>query len=297
MSYRFERGEAIPKEIRRIAAEQIDSALEKLNGKAAARDEAVHEARKCIKKLRALLRLVEKELGEVFETENTRLRDAGRVLSAFRDAATMVQTFDEVREKRGKELSTEGADAIRAGLLAHKSRSERRDNLKAVLESTAKELRAAKSRSKRWPLQNDGFGAIAGGVKRAFRRGRKAMDEAHRNPSPETFHAWRRRVKDHWYHVRLLNKVWPEVMDGYEASLKSLEDKLGMDHNLNVLADKLKSEPEFFATPEQIEAAVNAIAGLQKELQQESREIGLRVYAEKPRALARRLEAYWSAWA
>lgn len=298
MPYRFESGETVPAAIRRISAEQIDSALEALHArKPANRDTAVHEARKCIKKLRALLRLVEDEVGDAFEKENTRLCDLGRTLSPFRDAAAMLQTFDELNEKYGAELAAGSFQSIRGGLLAHKNRGERRQNLKIALQSTSKDLAAAKGRIKRLRLGKTGFQAIAPGIERAFRRGHIAMRQAHKQPTAENLHAWRRRVKDHWYHTRLLNDLWPDVMDGYEAALKSLEDKLGTDHNLDILTQHIQAEPDFFATPEQVKACIAAIHHFQEDLQKKARHIGLRVYAEKPGTLIGRLRDYWSVWA
>jgi CHAD domain-containing protein len=294
MPYQFESGESVPQAIRRIAAEQISGALESLSAQPAQRDEAVHDVRKRVKKLRALLRLIETGLGASFDSENARLRDIGQHLCHFRDAAAMIQTFDTLREKYAKDWPAGGLETVRGGLLAHKTRGERQQNIKAALQAAARELRAAKSRMKHWPLHEDGFPAIAPGIERAFRRGRAAMAKAHHHPTPETFHAWRKRVKDHWYHVRLLNHLWPDVMNGYEQSLKRLEDTLGMDHNLNVLADRVKAEPGFFGAPGQIEALLKSLAHFQKELRQEALSIGLRVYADKPRAFVRRLARWWA---
>jgi CHAD domain-containing protein len=294
--YRFEAGESITEAVRRISGEQIDTAVKSLNGKTADRDEAVHEARKCIKKLRALLRLTKDELGDAFDKENARLRELGRNLSPYRDAAAMVQTFDELAEKYGAELDAHTAGSIRGGLLAHKNRGERRQSLKLVLQTAAKELIAAKRRIRRLPVKATGFAAIGPGIERAFREGRDAMRKAHKQPTAENLHAWRKRAKDHWYHVRLLNDLWPDVMGGYEAALKSLEDDLGTNHNLDILMQRIKAEPDFFATPEQVDACLQAISHFQGKLQRKAHHSGRRVYAEKPAALLGRLGAYWSIW-
>src|SRR5680860_812625 len=48
--------------------------------------------------------------------------------------------------------------------------------------------------------------------RRAYKRGRRAYKAALEDPSTENLHAWRRRVKDHWYHHTLLARSWPEPM-------------------------------------------------------------------------------------
>src|SRR5919201_4778965 len=94
-SYRFLEGEAMPDGLRRIARGRIDHAVDELRGETdSSAEEAVHEARKDMKKLRAVLRLARDELGdEVYRRENECFRDAGRRLSGVRDADVMLETL------------------------------------------------------------------------------------------------------------------------------------------------------------------------------------------------------------
>jgi len=46
----------------------------------------------------------------------------------------------------------------------------------------------------------------------------------------------------------------------------------------------------------EIEALIALIDQRRNELQEEARVLGLRIYADKPRVLASRAEAYWRAW-
>ena len=64
--------EGVPAGIERIIREQIERAIEELTGQTNnSQDEAVHEARKCFKKIRAVLRLVRDELPQaVYQREN-----------------------------------------------------------------------------------------------------------------------------------------------------------------------------------------------------------------------------------
>ena len=57
----------------------------------------------------------------------------------------------------------------------------------------------------------------------------------------QDLHDWRKRVKDHWYHVRLLAGLWPDVMTSFEWTLKDLETKLGDHHNLEVLKERIQA--------------------------------------------------------
>ena len=100
--YRLKQDERVPAGVRRMAAAQLDKALEHLGCQDGKRDEHIHEARKATKRLRALVRLVRDELGdEVYALENQCYRDAGQWLSGLRDATVLVETLDRLVEYLG----------------------------------------------------------------------------------------------------------------------------------------------------------------------------------------------------
>src|SRR5262245_45440705 len=59
MSYRLNHHETISDGIMRIAVEQIDKALARLQSTRGNQDDAIHDGRVCLKKIRAALRLVQ----------------------------------------------------------------------------------------------------------------------------------------------------------------------------------------------------------------------------------------------
>jgi hypothetical protein len=78
MAFRFKLGEPFDEGSRRIAVEQIERAQSSLHDKQGDQAIAVHETRKSLKRLRALLRLIRPAMGEqVFKAENSQLRDIG----------------------------------------------------------------------------------------------------------------------------------------------------------------------------------------------------------------------------
>src|SRR5438270_1950612 len=91
-------GERPAEGLRRVALGQLDLALELLEGEidrdGAAR--AVHETRKTLKRLRALMRMLRDELptGE-FVAGNAALRDMGRRLAGARDGEAMLAALDQ----------------------------------------------------------------------------------------------------------------------------------------------------------------------------------------------------------
>src|SRR5579884_383521 len=192
MAYKFKGGESIPEAVRRIVTDELESAAKELDGTAGTnREEAVHEARKSIKKTRAMLRLVKPELGAVQKTENSKLRDSGRKLSELRDAAAIVTSFDDLRAAFPNQKGLELLDPIREGLVKRRDEAMQHAGVDEGLQSMSKSFRASTKRVKRWPLNADGFAAIRTGLEDSYRAGRRAMARAGKQPRPENFHEWR----------------------------------------------------------------------------------------------------------
>lgn len=297
MAYRLKAGESVAEGIKRIVQEEIDSATEQLNhGNGRKRAEAIHEARKSIKKIRGALRLMRPELGRAYRGENRRLRDTGRKLSEIRDAAAIVEVFDKVVDKHKQNLQANSLTPIRRQLERSKRELEQTIGIQNVVRRAIATLHGTSKRVKSWPLKKDGFAAIAPGLEGSYRQGRKAMATAQGDPRPENYHEWRKRVKDHWYQVRLLESLWTEVIQAREASLKDLETWLGDDHNLVVLCDKLTNEPEKYGEADGVQLFLALAGEHQKELRENSMSLGQRLYEEKPRLFTQNMSKLWDAW-
>jgi CHAD domain-containing protein len=296
MAYRLKRDESVIAGIRRVVRDEIESAGDQLSGESkTSRDEAIHEARKSIKKVRALLRIVRPGLDGVYAPENARLRDIARRLSEFRDAFAILGTFDDLKKKY-KDATRNKLHSVRAGLDKRLKETRKEEDVALVLEEASVALRKAAKRVKSWPLQTDGYVAIGPGLEATYRAGRKALERVEKDGRPDEFHELRKRVKDHWYHVRLLEDLWSDVISAYEKSLKHLEDWLGIDHNLAVLREKIVAEPGFYGKEKDIELVLDLIDKYQKELRDRSLSLARRIYEEKPREVTRRMKHLWDTW-
>jgi CHAD domain-containing protein len=272
-AFRLKQDEAVSDEIRRIARGRIDDAIEAL---ADPREETVHEARKDMKKLRALLRLVRGEIGsKVYRRENAFFRDVARELAGVRDADVMLATLAGLEERYDAEVGP-----VRQAVEAHRLRVAGGSRGRAAEAATAM-LREARARVEEWPLERDGFQVVEGGLRRTYRGGRRGWRAALKEPSTENLHEWRKRVKDLWYHCSILEESWKPVMRALGDEAHELSDRLGDDHDLAVLL-------EFGA-----EGLEELIATRRRELQEEAFAYGARLYADKPKAFVRRIE-HWS---
>lgn len=129
MPYRLGDGEGADHAIRRCAGEQLDRAIAELSdGVKTDPVDAVHAARKALKKERSLLRLARGSLSSsVRRRENAALRDAGRRLSAARDADVLVQAIEDLAERYAGQLPERAFAASRkqSSNLAERARGGR----------------------------------------------------------------------------------------------------------------------------------------------------------------------------
>jgi CHAD domain-containing protein len=294
-TYRFRDDETVPDAIRRIALGRIDHALEELRGKTdSTAEEAVHEARKDMKRLRALIRLAGPELGDdAYARENATFRDAGRLLSGVRDADVMVGTLDGLLAGDGHAIPAEAGAGLHQALAKTGDESGERSLASA---QAVELLEGAWDRVHDWPLELDGFEALEDGLRRTYRRGRNAYRSARDEPSAEQLHEWRKRSKDLWYHHQLLQASWPEAMAPLADQAHELSDYLGDDHDLAVLEAWAKAHAAEAGGLAALQELIDAIEERRKELQADAFRLGERLYAERPGAFVRRLRGYWRGW-
>jgi CHAD domain-containing protein len=294
-SYRFTHGEPVADGVRRLARGRIDHAIDELRGNTeSSRAVAVHEARKDMKKLRALLRLVRGELGEdVYARENGCFRDTARQLSGVRDADVMIHTLADL-EKRYGELPGAGRK-LRPALVAHRFRVSA-GSTKPAVQAAIDTLLETRERIDDWPLRSEGFEAFDEGLRRMYKRGRKAFRRAQELPTAEHMHEWRKRVKDLWYQVSLLEEAWKPVMKALSDEAHELSDRLGDDHDVSVLMEWAHRHASALNGADPLLRGFDVIgASRRRELQQEAFEYGSRLYDDKPSTFVDRIEGWWKA--
>jgi CHAD domain-containing protein len=294
--YRLRRKETPIHGLRRIAEGRAKDAVDQLRHESDQDSAAaVHEARKDLKKLRSVLRLLRDELGDdVYRRENTRFRDAGRLLAGARDAEVKLETLQSLIARSDGRLSEQPLAPLATALEQDRQRESRLDD-DGVLERAVAEIEAGEAAVADWPLEADDWSLIEPGLERAYRRGRNRFADVRTEASEEAVHEWRKRAKDLWYQLRIVRNAWPDVLSETADQAHELSDLLGDHHDLAVLRDDALERRQLLADGE-LEHLLAAVSERQDELAGEAIALGRRLYAEKPKAFVRRLRSYWQAW-
>lgn len=299
MAFRIKPEESLDEGVRRIALDQVAKALGQLaDGGGPEPEKAVHDARKRFKKVRAVLRLARGGLGrKLAARENARFRDSGRPLSEVRDAGVLVEAFDELVGPSGIPDHPGAAERI------HEALEGRRRGLvgsvlgdQEALKAVASAMEEARDEVKRWDLRGNLRKVLGKGLKRIYRAGRAANRIASNDPGDEAWHEWRKRVKDLWYALDLIEVIRPAFYDGLRDRARKLADALGNDHDLAVLRQTLEDPDAKVGDRAAIEAIGPLIDRRRGELREEARRLGNEVFAEAPRNFSARFDAFWRAW-
>lgn len=310
------RDEAVPDGVRRLAHELLEPALADLDAIPAERrsrlthrprplragdrahfQRAVHQTRKRMKRMRALLRLFRDDLGEdAYRYENESYRDTSRILADVRDAQVMIQTLDHVAELLGAEAPPALLADVRRSLVGNLGAASRSMTRRGAVDEAAARLRRAAARVDAWPLHTDSSAAFAGGLRRLYRRGRRDLDAAIADPSVEAWHEWRKRVKYLWHQLEVLAPAWPAMFEAMHDEAEAVADLLGDAHDLAVLVHRVTSRPDRFGTGPDVAHLVQVVERRRLAMEEEAVARGRLLYVESADAFTDRITACWDAW-
>ena len=255
--------------LQRIATEQVTYALDAAKNQQA--DTATHQIRKNCKKIRALLRLIQKSDDHTrhwYPLENAHYRQIAHTLSGSRDAIAL---RDALRNLPDANQYPE--------TLAYLEARARQQADPQALDSAMALLQQGANRIANWPLRAVDGTAITAGYRRSYRRARKAMSQASGTSSAELFHGYRKRVKDQWYHTRLLQKKFPQALNTRRAPLKGLAQALGDWRDLTLLRRSLARQGTHFGG--ELIPLLDAIEKQRSALYRQIEQLGQELFAAK----------------
>jgi len=287
MSFRFRAKESPAVAVRRIARSELRLAAAALR-RHSRETVRIHTARKHLKKLRAVLRLVRAQTGTAFfRTHNRRLRDLGRRLAPLRDAQVALLTLARLRRRAPDTRTRRAASHLRRLInarLPHETRE-------AVLRSVADELQALRREVGRWPLNEIAWPDLARALTRTYRRAQIEREHFRLRRDVASLHEWRKRSKDLWYQLLLLDTLCRKPARKLACALDELTDTQGLMHDLQLVLDSLHRHVRTLAVWER--QAISELTGDRlEELDATALRLGNRVFLESPSSFLQNLRAH-----
>jgi hypothetical protein len=291
MRYRLSMAQPLQKAIPEIIAAQLDAAIACLTANGGPAD--VHAARKHFKRTRALLSLVEPAAeGNAAKAGRKRLARTARKLAASRDAQVALSTAEALEMEYGTGAPARAFSDLISFLKARRDRVEEQlhaGSRKVVID----ELKKIKASLLKLGLRQVAVSDLLTSASKAYRAGRRAKKRALKAGGGEPLHEWRKLAQRHWRHTLLLKDAWPAEAKDRAALARKLCDLLGEHNDLTVMRETILANRVIFRSASDMEMVCDCIAAKQKRLLKKAASRGDRLYAEKPKAFARRLKAHW----
>jgi CHAD domain-containing protein len=244
-------------------------------------DDGVHELRKDLKRLRALLRLLRGSVGEAsYNRANQILRDMGRPLTPVRDAKILMQTLGTMRRaKDDQRTNALGRQLMKA---LQREKGDGRRKLSSHFESARTHLVDIKDTLAKMgtsPVQPE---TVAADLARVYKKGRRSYAQACAAPTDERLHECRKQAKYFHNGIITLVELYPGSFPRWQKRSDRLGDYLGEDHDLAVLTQRIT---EFCARDTDHAQAVaplnDRILKQRKKLQRRAMRVAERLYAKK----------------
>lgn len=266
-----------------FALQQIEMASDYVTDNKLDKDVAIHETRRCLKRLRAILRLLKKEVGEtIYDRDNRYFRDLGQQLSKLRDTAVVQETFEELQKELSPALAPKTWETIQKDLGGAKQ------NQKRVLRGVAAKLKIARAQVDNWPLKPEEHIALHKALRKTYQKGCRAMDYAIDNPKAENFHEWRKQVNHLRHQLQILRTMKIKVVKKPLKVGHALAKALGLNNDLAVLTQQLlKLEPT--GRENELQKLRQLIQSKQAEYEAEAIRLGHRLYRKSSKSFIQSL--------
>ncbi|WP_439181652.1 CHAD domain-containing protein [Carboxylicivirga taeanensis] len=257
-------------------------------------DTTVHEVRKALKRIRALLRLIRWDIGEeLFLRENRKFRELGRQLSALRDYHVIITHLASHFE--AQELQIPEANYIR--LVEHVNQLKETELKQLVDQKTLvaikNEMSFAREELANYPLESLGPHTIKHGVSHIYNQCLDKITESQLKLDDHPLHELRKKVKYLLNQMTLIQEVWPDFFKHYSLSLKRASDLLGDDHNIAETIILINKLPDGTVS---VDDKAKLTQSFQSEREQIHRELWPllgKLFTEGASAFVKRITSYW----
>ncbi len=291
--YRLELSESVADGVRRMAHEEVDGALARLREPRYDANEALHDARTRLRKIRALLRLVQDAVGiELFEAEDAAYKEAGALLDDARESYVAVRTVAGLREDFTEVLRPSAFVDLQARLEERHHRILHHTLREGVVPQVIERVEAARQRIDTWPLDLADDRVLERGLRRAYERGYAAMARAYEpegGMSGRAFRHWRKEARYLWFQYRVLTPMWPPIFEAMADEQLRLSTALGVGKDLGDLMKLVRAHDDLAETPWPLLALRGLAQERRRHLWTGLRPLGMQLYAETPDAFRDRM--------
>lgn len=289
MSFALHKRKRLQDELAKVVRQELRKPIHALTvSRETTSEKTIHQSRTSIKKVRAVVSLLEQAGAVVPRKDRKRLKSAARAFSRLRDSTAVIDSLERVHRRYPAQLPRHTYRVLRRSLVGARHRLEARARRDGVVAEAAGQLAKTNTAANTWTAPSLTVVDLVPLIAASYRGSREALTRSLATGRSATLHRWRKQVKTLWYQLRLITPLAPGV-EPLIADLKRLETDLGDHHNLVVLEATLRSCRELRSMRGDVRQVARLAASMRASLRQRALALGLRVHARTPAAFGRSL--------
>ncbi|OLP46575.1 CHAD domain-containing protein [Rhizobium oryziradicis] len=271
MTYQLRPEDGLIISAKAILIEQLMAAASHLENPVNGVDDAVHRARRRLKRARALYRLIAAASPDLRRRENIRLRDIARHLATLRDASALIESLHYLQSFAD---NADEQQALHQALsMLDTQKGESTDSADQTLQNAATACRDAADllNSTDIPLRRAKAARIVQKAwKKLLAKAHHAILACEEGFEPESFHTLRKATQTYWMYLSLLRDLWPSAFALKRQSAKQLADVLGHENDLAMLSAAIDAQAARFDSAETLSHLLGLIIRRQQALREEA---------------------------
>jgi len=253
----------------------------------------IHEVRQHLKKNRALLRLV-RDTHDSYDRENKFYRDEARKIAPLRHAEAKIEALDLIQQQYSERIYKKAFAEIRIQLEEHRDKEvEKALTEKHLLQDIYQNLEPKCEKMETFYNGSFSFKTIGSGIKRVYKRGKKAHEKAMDSKSASNLHELKKRITYLQFQLGTINPIWPKVLSAWQEELNELSAYLSSYRDLTMLHEYLQENNKQSDTEDGAYLLGTLIEGHRDQLRKHAILLGTKLYHLSAKDFVGLLEIAW----
>lgn len=220
-------------EIITAAKKILHKGIKDINSTEKNRNELIHDCRKRVKNLRAILKLIRSELNENrFKLLNNKLKALNKKSAVSRRAFVLLSIIDKMLFESSNNVSGDILKILKDNMLEIIESSQPKYNINQILSNYHDNFIKIDEHLSELKFERKDFSTIKNGLAAIYDEGKKFYKISARQQEVIILHELRKSAKDLYYVLEILQKCWQPVIKSYNNQIKILTDYIGDLHDL-----------------------------------------------------------------
>ena len=298
MPYQLTKNEPIETSLKNILISGIKDAASVLSLKRGLHREQFKQARKSLKKARAVLFLLRGSISEErFGEEEKNLRALSATFREVREAHVTEEVFQKLCRDNKNKSREEDLKEINDFLIRKSNETvEQIFQKEKKLKEAIALLTAAMERIPEIKIKRDVWESIEEGIRSIYIECSELKDFCQDSDDVGAFIDWRKAVKFLRIELDFFKDGLSTEIEKWNRRLHELSDCLGEFQDLTMIQDQLEEGKKEIRNKKSLDEVVQMIKSRKKSLKKIAREIGREVFSQKPKAFTREFNSATTQW-